>query len=292
MLPRIGLNIVPVMGERIGEIAAAAERLGYESIWVGERVVNPVRMESQYHSPTRGWTTASPYFEPFSALAFAAAHTSRLRLGTGVLVLPLHDPMLTARAIVSVDIFSKGRLELGVAAGWMREEYDVLGRDFATRGARLDEFLDVLDRLFSDERPEYHGACFDFPPLGFEPKPAQKPRPPILLGGDAPAAIRRIAVRADGWYGRASSEAQVAALPSVISTIQERRRAAGREALPFEITLNSTTPKTRAEIEHFATLGVSRVVLTPWGPSTAPDPRDPLEVLEATAVQLGLTALE
>ena len=184
------------------DAAVAADELGFESLWFPEHLVLPVAMAgSPYagaeHPPV---PPSTPVFDVFAYLGYLAGRTSRIRLGTHVYNMALRHPFTAARAIQTVDVVSGGRLEVGIGAGWLEAEWIAAGLDFARRGARLDEALDVCRRLWTEETIEHHGDFFDFGPVMFEPKPVQKPHPPMIIGGESPAALRR-AARHDGWIG-------------------------------------------------------------------------------------------
>jgi len=183
-----------------------------------------------------------------------AACTRQMRLGTGVLILPLRDPFVTARAIVTVDVLSAGRLELGVGTGWMEEEFTIVGQDFATRAARLEEMIVLFDELFRAARPEHDGPVWRLPPSGFEPKPVQRPRPPILLAGVSAAALRRAAELGDGWIG---PRLEPPAAAELIGRLRQRRGARP----PLAITVQGGAD---ADLEAYERAGVDRLIVTPW----------------------------
>ncbi|HWE69357.1 MAG TPA: TIGR03619 family F420-dependent LLM class oxidoreductase, partial [Acidimicrobiales bacterium] len=224
MTPGVGVNLSPVPADELAEAAELAEALGFESVWIGEHVIIPWEWTSAYpyadHPPLR---PDFRFYDPFVALAHVGAVTSSILLGTGVVILPLRDPFLTARSMVTADLLSGGRLLLGLGAGWLQEEYDVLGRDFSSRGRRFDEALGVLDVLCTEERPEYHGTHFDLPAAAFEPKPGPHRRPPFLLGGASPAALRRVARHGDGWYGSRHPPSEVAEIVEGLRGLSDGR---------------------------------------------------------------------
>ena len=185
----------------------AAERLGYESVWLPEHLVLPVVMSrsprpGEDHPPIPPET---PVFDAFTYLAFLAARTTTVRLGTHVYNLGLRHPFVSARAVATLDLLSGGRFEFGIGASWLEQEWIAAGLDFSTRGRRVDEILGVAKRLWSEATVEHHGEFFDFAAVAFEPKPFQKPWPPILVGGESTAALRRAAQLGDGWIGMGHS---------------------------------------------------------------------------------------
>ncbi len=258
---KIGLNIVPVAYQEMAELAQTAEQLGYHSLWYGEHVAVPWKFdESRYPGSKAPFAADTQFFDPFAILSFLGGITKKIRLGTGISILPLRDPFLTARSILTADIFSNGRIDLGVGTGWLQFEFDILHREFKKRGAILDEFLDVLDRLWMDKEPEYHGKHFDFPAIGFSPKPMQKPRIPVHVGGMGPSLKR--AARYEGWYGGLKDADEARA---VLAEINAHRRAIGTADKPFQMTaLYVWGPPDRATIEAFERAGVQQIVVTPF----------------------------
>ena len=192
----LGLNLVMVRPGDMPGIAARAEAAGYGAVFVPDHVVFPVQVDSPYpYSPDGSFPFAldTPLYDPWVVLGTIAAATSTIKLGTGVYVLPLRHPFVTARAVTSVDVLSGGRAVLGVGAGWLAEEFTALGLDPRRRFSRLEECVDVLRALWTEEQPSYHGRHFDFEAVHFAPRPASTPHPPILLGGDSDHALARAA---------------------------------------------------------------------------------------------------
>ena len=177
------------------EWAEEADRLGLHSGWVSDHVAWPREIESKYPYTDDGSFPGGfdmPWLDPLGTLMFVAARTERLKLGTTVLILGYRPPVLTAKFWASLDVLSEGRTLLGIGVGWMKEEFDVLGMPFDHRGARGDEQLEVFDRLFSGANPSFDGRFYQFPEIGFSPKPVQSPVP-IWVGGNSDAAFRRTA---------------------------------------------------------------------------------------------------
>jgi probable F420-dependent oxidoreductase len=244
------------------ELALEAERLGFESVWMPEHLVFPTAMAGspypgQEHPPVPPTT---PVFDVFGWLCFLAGKTERIRLGTNVYLLGLRHPFVAARAIQTLDVVSSGRAEIGIGAGWLREEWTAAGLDPATRGRRLDEALGVVKRLWSEPVVEHHGEFYDFAPVAFEPKPVQKPWPRLHVGGESDAALRRAARHGDGWLGLGHTHASVAAPLARLAALREREERAQE---PFEITIGAELAG-RADAERFAELGVDRILLAPW----------------------------
>ncbi|MEM7275435.1 MAG: LLM class F420-dependent oxidoreductase [Actinomycetota bacterium] len=182
--------------------AEEADRLGLHSGWVSDHIAWPKQIEPNYPYSEDGTFPGGfdmPWLDPLSTLAFVAARTERIKLGTTVLILGYRPPVLTAKWMATLDVLSEGRAILGVGVGWMREEFEVLGMPFDNRGARADEQLQVFQTLFADDLPSYDGAYYRFPEVGFSPKPPNR-RIPIWVGGSSEAAFRRTARFADGFH--------------------------------------------------------------------------------------------
>jgi probable F420-dependent oxidoreductase len=244
------------------EAALEAERLGFESVWMPEHLIFPVDMSGSpfpgnEHPPVPPTT---PVFDCFAFLSYLAGRTERIRLGSHVYLLGLRHPFVGARGAQTLDIVSQGRALLGVGAGWLASEWRAVGLDFAARGRRLDEAIDVCRRLFSEEVVEHRGEFFPFEPVCFEPKPVQPGGPPILIGGESPAALRRAAQRGDGWIGLDHTPASAAAL---VERLRALRQRAGRAELPFSCSVGGQ-PASREYLAAYAEAGVDRVIVSPW----------------------------
>lgn len=258
---RVGLNYAPIRRKDQPEAARLADRLGYSSLWYGEHVALPYDFDpSRYPGGSMMFDPESVMLDPFALLAYVAGITEHVRLGTGIAILPLHDPLITARTLVTIDMVSNGRLDLGVGVGWNLDEFEFLGRDFHKRGEILDEFLDVLDVLWTEPRPEHHGRHFDFRPIGFRPRPVQRPRIPVHVGGRGPASLRR-AARYEGWYGSADT-AEEAAL--ILAEIRHHREQAGIAEAPYEFSVLTFWAPNPEQIDAYAAVGVDQLVVTPW----------------------------
>jgi probable F420-dependent oxidoreductase len=244
------------------DVADAAERLGFESVWMPEHLVLPATMKGSPipgddHPPVPPTT---PVFDAFGYLAYLAARCPSLRLGTHVYNIGLRHPFVAARAVQTLDVLSGGRVEFGIGASWLAEEWEAIGLDFRTRGRRVDEALDVCKRLWSEPEIEHHGEFFSFDAVAFEPKPVQKPWPPILVGGESPAALRRAARSCDGWIGMShtfeSAAMQIAALRELLA---EHRRSDD----DFQICLGGPVTSTD-DVARWEELGVTRLIVGPW----------------------------
>ena len=197
-LPQIGRAASP---DAIVSVAKRAEELGYDSLWVTERLLYPVEPQTPYMGSPDG-SLPEAYkivIDPLHALTLAAAHTSRIRLGTSILDMPYYNPVLLARSLTSVDVISNGRLLVGFGQGWSKDEHDAVGVSMKNRGARADEFVQVLKAIWTTDPVEFKGAFFQIPKSFIQPKPVQKPHPPIYLAAYSPGGMKRVATMADGW---------------------------------------------------------------------------------------------
>ncbi len=263
-------------------LALAAESAGYESIWMSEHLVLPAEMEGSAYPEGEGppFKSTAPLFDPFAALAYLAARTERIRLGTNIYLLGLRHPFAAARAVLTLDQLSGGRAEIGVGAGWLREEWTAAGLDPATRGKRLDEALIVCKRLWSEPTVEHRGAFFDFEAVAFEPKPLQRPWPPIHVGGESDAALERAVLHGEGWLGLTHTPTTAA---PVIRRLQAVRERFEFEREPFTVTVTAPAPS-REDVEAFSELGVDRLIVYPWSRA-----RDAVEGAVEYAESVGLS---
>jgi probable F420-dependent oxidoreductase len=199
-----------------------------------------------------------PSLDPITLAAFLAARTERLHFSMGVNLIALHVPYQLARVLATADLVSDGRIMMAVGVGWMREEYDILGIDWSTRGGRTDEAMAVLRTLWTDPHPRFEGKHFSLPPVTFQPKPAQTGGPPLFVAGLSKFAFRRAARHGDGWYGHdlTLSEARGA-----VASIEEERKRYDRMDKPFEYTTRATSDISPAEVTAFAEIGVHRLLL-------------------------------
>jgi probable F420-dependent oxidoreductase len=243
------------------EVTREAEQLGYESVWLPEHLVFPVTMSrspvaGEEHPPVPPNT---PVFDVFAYLSYLAGMTTRIRLGTHVYNLALRHPFVAARAVQTLDLVSGGRALVGIGAGWLEEEWRAAQLEFRTRGARLDEALSVCQRLWSEEVVEHHGRFFDFGPVMFEPKPVQRPWPPVLVGGESDAALRRAARFGDGWIGMGHTFGSVV---GPVEKLRKLRAELGREG-PFEVVVGGAVAG-KQDLQRWSELGVDRLVVSPW----------------------------
>jgi probable F420-dependent oxidoreductase len=262
---KIGVSLFGLRPDYMTPVAERVEALGFESVWVAEHLVFPTEIRSRYPYSAEGVppiNPATPLLDPLLVLMHIAARTERVRLGTNVYILPLRHPLAVARMTTTLDVLSNGRLTFGVGLGWLAEEFAAVGIDFATRGARTREYVRAIRALWTEPEPSFQGRYAGFAPLKFEPKPVQRPHPPIIFGGESAAALRRAAALGDGWCGVGhtpeSAGGQVARLQALLLQ-------AGRGGAPFEVTVSHGAGElTAADVERYAAVGVHRVVSLPW----------------------------
>ena len=261
---KFGIALAALNPARWEEVTVEADRLGYDSVWMAEHLVLPVQMAGSPHAGSDHPPIPPdvPVFDALANLAYLAAVTSRIHLGTYVYNIGLRHPFVTARAATTVDVLSKGRLILGIGASWLRSEWEATGLDFDTRGARVDEAIDICRRLWTEQVVEHHGRFFDFGPVAFEPKPARQPSVALHVGGDGTTAIRRVARVGDGWLPMNYS---AATLHEVMPRLRAECERAGRVGLP-EITVSGPTDS-EADIEAAARAGADRLIVRPWSRS-------------------------
>jgi len=260
---KFGLPFFGVKPDDFARVAVAAEDAGFESLWIPEHLVFPAEMPATYPYTETGQPPVypgSPLYDPWVTLAYIAAATERIRLGTQVYILPLRHPLVTARAFTTLDVLSRGRSILGFGVGWMEEEFGLADQDFATRGARTDEIIEILQQLWTEKEIHHRGAHYDLGPLRFEPKPVQKPHPPIEVGGASPAALRRAARHCDGWH--AIGDIGVESIEASVKQIEALRAEAGRVG-HFEISTPSALGATLEAVRRYEDVGVTRLSLGP-----------------------------
>jgi probable F420-dependent oxidoreductase len=240
-------------GIRPDVLGRALEERGFSSLFIAEHSHIPVSRETPYPAggdlPRRYYRT----FDPFVALTAAAAVTSELVLGTGIALLPQRDVIHTAKQVASVDLISDGRFAFGVGVGWNREEMRNHGTDPATRGALMDEQLAALKEIWTTDEAQFHGEHVDFDPIYLWPKPVQQPHPPIYLGGESPAALRRLATFGDAWLPRAHTA------PAEIQRVRKWLAEQGRDGVPFTVFAADTD---EGRLAGFVQAGVEEITLT------------------------------
>jgi probable F420-dependent oxidoreductase len=261
---KIGLmHLTPYSKADPAIVAKRAEDLGFESYWVGDHSIIPETSSVQYPG-ARG--RSAPDFlwqlpDPLLALARAGATTSRIKLGTGVCLIPERNPILTAKQVATLDDSSGGRVLLGIGAGWNPEESAILGGDFEHRWSQVKDYIAAMKVLWTEDISEYHGRYVDFPPVRCFPKPKSKPYPPILIGSvNNPRALRRVAEWADGWIPVVRS---VDIFAEGVQRIKAIAAEVGRDPNAFDFTAFGAQDQWRSakEIRDFERAGAHRVVL-------------------------------
>jgi len=254
-----GINVGPcAQPAAAAKVARAAEAAGLESLWTAEHVVLP-----DPQAPPSPVPPTTPLLDPAVALAFLAAHTERVRLATGIIILPQRNPVVLAKELASVDVLSGGRLIAGFGVGYLEPEFAAIGAPFAGRAERMDECLDVLRALWTQQHPRHDGASFRFAGVDAYPRPVQKPHPPIVIGANTPPAFRRAVARANGWYGFAMD---LAATARCLAGLGEAARRVERPASLGRLELTVTPPPGLPDadtVARYAELGVERLVLLP-----------------------------
>ena len=249
----------------IQEFATRAEAVGFESLWVPEHVVFFDDYESRYPYNESGLLELGSdpgLFDPFLALTVAAVATTRLKLGTSVLLIGERNPLITAREAASLDQIAGGRFLLGVGVGWSQEEYVALGVPWERRGDRCDEYIQVMKELWTTSRSSFHGEFCRFDDVIAVPKPVQQPHLPILVGGNTPPALRRAARWGDGWFGW---NLRVDQLNDTVETLDRLLHANGRSRDGYVLQTGLQHDGDGDGLAHYLraceNLGVGRLVL-------------------------------
>ena len=248
--------------EILRAVGRETEDRGFESIWVPEHVVLFDEYESSYpYSPDGKFPGGadSGMLEPLGALTYLAAVTDRVRLGTGICLVPQRNPVYTAKAVTDLDNLSGGRVDFGVGVGWLREEFGAVDMPFDQRGRRTDEHLAVMKALWCDELSEFHGELYDLDPCRMYPKPIQTPHPPIHVGGESEAAMRRVARHGQGWF---SFNRLPADLPEPLARLDSALLAEGRSRQDVTLSVSPYfNPVTPQMVEEYAAAGVDRLIV-------------------------------
>ena len=240
-------------------VARAAEEAGFESVWTGEHVILP-----DPQAPPSPVPANYPMLDPAIALAFVAAHTTKIRLGTGIIILPQRNPVVLAKELASTDVLSNGRLIFGIGVGYLKPEFDAIGAPFDHKGARSEEWLAAMIALWSMPQPEFSGRWVKFKGVNAMPRPVQQPHPEIVFGGHTMEAYSRAARLAKGWYGFAQDLDGTA---KCVEGLKAACKAAGRrfEDVEVSITPNARVKVDRDTAKRYADLGVSRLILLQRG---------------------------
>ncbi len=260
---RIGLHALGIGSGAdpsvIGAVARAADSAGFSTLWAGEHVVMVDRPDSPYPYTPDGKIAVpsdADWLDPLVALAFVAAVTTRIRVATGILLLPQHNPVVVAKQAASLDVLSNGRFVLGIGIGWSSEEFAALGVPFRGRARRMEEFVEVMRTLWRDEVSSYQGEFARFEAVRSYPKPSRG-RVPVVMGGNSDAALDRVVTYGDGWYGFNLSKDEV---PGRMALLAERCRLAGRDPSTLE-TAVSLRDGSGEDVAALASLGVTELVV-------------------------------
>ena len=281
-LPTRGHTATP---EALETLVQRGESLGFSSVMIADHLVFPVSIKSRYPYTVSGdFPGKGDVLDQLALMTFVAAKTTRLRLVTSVMIVPYRNPVLTAKALATIDVLSKGRVTLGVGVGWMREEFEALGApDFDRRGAVTDEYIRIFKTLWTQSPASFKGEFYRFDALHARPQPVQKPHPPIWVGGHSKAALRRAARLGDGWHpvgANAAVPLPPAELRVLLDELYRLTEAEGRD--PRSLTISYKAPvydltqrqlsgaerrpftggpaQIAEDIAAFARLGVSEIV--------------------------------
>jgi probable F420-dependent oxidoreductase len=243
-------------------VAVAAEEAGFDAVAVPDSVFYPERVSADYpfsEDGSRFWQGDSPWVDPWVAIPAMAAVTSRLRFYTNVLKLPIRSPLLVAKTVGSAAVLSGNRVGLGVGLSWIPEEFAWCGTDYATRGPRADEAIEIIHLVLGGGMAEYHGRYYDFDRLQMSPAPSEPV--PIYVGGHSEPGLRRAARLGDGWISVNVSTREVG---PAIAKLREHRAELGRSHLPFEVKVVPTDAFEPGHYERLFELGVTDLIVIPW----------------------------
>lgn len=241
--------------EDIARVLVAAEQLGYESIWTGEHVVLVDPHEAPSPVPPE-----TNFVDTVASLAFAAAKTERIKLGSGIILLPQRNPVVLAKELAGIDVLSKGRLLFGVGVGYVPREFETIGVPYEERGARMTEHIEAIRELWTSEQPTFEGRFTQFSGIQSRPRPVQDPHPPIIVGGMSEPALQRAVAQGDGWYGFFQDlEATAAAVAGLEEAAKSTERREGLSRL--EISITPPGPVDADTAKRYEDLGVDRLIL-------------------------------
>jgi len=258
----IPINVGHASVDTMVAIARKAEEVGVESVWTFEHVIVPVDYSSKYPYSADGKMGLPPdanFLDPLIALTAIAAQTKRLRLATGVNILPQTSPLYLAKQAATLDFVSGGRFSLGVGIGWLREEFDALNAPFEARGARFDDYIEAIKKVWSGDVVEHHSPYLDWSGFKSHPVPVQKPHLPVIIGGSKGKAFERVARHGDGWYAPTASIAQLSPL---LAKLDEACRAVGRDRRTVEVSCMWIPAVEGLDVvERYAEIGVDRLIV-------------------------------
>lgn len=270
----------------IAQIARKADEIGFASLWAPEHTVlfdeADYTSRYPYNDTGRIMVGRGDLLDPFAALTFAAAHTSRIKLGTGICLVPHRNPLITAKMVASLDRLSKGRFIFGVGIGWLKEEFRALGVPPERRAQRTCDYLEAMKTLWTQDSPSYSGEFAEFPPLISRPKPVQQPHPPIVFGGNTEPALKRVVQNGNGWFGFNILPDEAGRM---VKRIEELAKEAGRSMNDLFMSVGVSDqfePVTLDVLKQYRDAGVKQAVVRL--PTTNPDHLD--AALEEMGAQL------
>ena len=258
---RIGISTFPTdYSVDIAILASKAEQLGYDSLWLAEHPILPVNSETPWPGSSDGKIPKkyADTADPFVALGRASAVTETLLLGTGICLVPERNPLILANEVATIDMYSKGRFQFGIGAGWLREETEIMGGDFAHRSTQTKESVMAMKELWTKTESEYHGKYYDFPPVYSFPRPVQRPHPPIYLGGHAKNVFKRIVDWGDAWMPNRINPQDIEAGKIEIENLSKE---VGRDPSEIGITVYGV-PADANLISDFESAGAERAVIS------------------------------
>lgn len=247
--------------EYIAAAAAMVEKLGYDSFWVPEHVLFFPEYESKYPYSEDGRIQGDPrsLLDPLTALTYVAANTSKIRLGTGICLVPQRNPVYTAKQVADLDYLSGGRVDFGIGIGWLKEEFNALGVPWTDRAGRTEECIGVMKTLWCDELSSYQGKYFSFEAAYQNPKPVQRPHPPLIFGGESRAALRRVATLGQGWF---TFNVTPESLAQGIDILQPLLEEQGRSISDISISVTPDRKHINQEsLKRFEELGAEQIIL-------------------------------
>lgn len=272
----------PATAENMVAIAQYAEAAGIESLWTFEHVMVPIDYESKYPYDRSGKMPIPPeawFIDPLIALSHVAAATKTIRLGTGVNIFPQANPLLFAKQAASLDVLSKGRLTLGLGIGWLAEEYKAMGTPFERRGARFDDYLTAVKKVWTGDVVDHESEFISWHGFKSHPTPVQKPHPPILLGGTSTKTLQRVVRAADGWYAPSDSKRVLH------DKLEELKQMASQAERPFDSLDITTSWRISARpdaLPEYEDLGINRVIVL-LGATGESDPRKAIDLIASRA---------
>jgi probable F420-dependent oxidoreductase len=258
----IGVSVpLPAYLVDVGAMARKAEELGFESFWCAEHPFIPVRTASRFPGSADGVIPEeySHFVDPFIALARASGTTSRIKLATGIVLVPERHPLVLAKEVSTLDLFSGGRFLFGIGAGWLREETQIMGGDFDHRWTQTRESVLAMKELWTKREASFEGRYYKFPAVRSYPKPAQKPHPPVILGGGAKNVLQRVVAWGDGWLPNSITPD---GLRESRATLDRLAKEAGRDPSAITISVHGQ-PADRDLIRRFLDAGATRVIVRP-----------------------------